>query len=533
MDLGKRSAARCNLRLGSSRGYNPAGTIVNGDAMSKIVLMSFAACLCISWILTHTPDAPAQTATHVAYDGNRKFSRDRLQKDFLIFRRSLEESQASLYRYKSKRVMDKWFDAAFKSLNRDMTEREFYRILTSVLSATGDGHNYSFLSSGFRSYLSQSAKIFPLKLRYIEGKAYVIASPVPEISPDCELISVNGRTMNKITGDLFRHLVADGDVQTGKYWKLNERFGYFYYLFEEQPDSFSIEYYDQLGKRKKAEITALTQTEVERLLKQKGVKSGGSNQKPLRFELLGEPHAALLTIETFDSDAIKQAGQDFPQFISSAFEKAREQKVQDLIVDMRGNDGGDDYGPLLLSYLTNKDFRYVDHIEAATNKPSFILNYTHLSVDFLNKFSASLIPDGKGRYLVKGEAESDLSVQKPHENSYANRVWFITNGETFSATAMFCDIVRGERRGAFVGEETGGAYEGNSAGEFVVITLPETGIKVLVPLEAYFMAVSPSPYPARGVIPDYRVQPTIEDILNGKDAELSYTLELIKKYRKK
>jgi hypothetical protein len=43
------------------------------------------------------------------------------------------------------------------------------------------------------------------------------------------------------------------------------------------------------------------------------------------------------------------------------------------------------------------------------------------------------------------------------------------------------------------------------------------------------LAVSGYPYPGRGVIPNFPVQPNIQDVLNGVDTEMLYTLKLIAK----
>jgi hypothetical protein len=483
-------------------------------------------------VLVYSHSIWAQTTKPTPYNPDTQINRPKLQADFLVFRRSLEEAQASLYRYADKRVMDQRFDAAFASINRNMTEREFYQILTLVLSAIRDGHSNAFLSKDFRSYINQSAKMFPLKLRFIGGRAYVLTSPQPSLAAGVELLSINGRPLRQITSQLFRHLTSDGDIETGKFWKLNEQFSLYYYLFVEQPARFRIVSYDRSKKKRQiTEISALTQNEQNALVKQKTESTPKVEKKPLRLERPASPQTSLLTIETFDDGAIEKAGQNFPQFLKSAFQEILERNTQDLIIDLRGNDGGADFGPLLFSYLTGKQFRFVDHIEAATAKPAFLLNYTQVGPDFLKRLAGSLSPNGKGRYIVRPESELTLGWQQPQAVNYRNRVWFITNGETFSATAMFCDVARSQRRGVFVGEETGGDYFGNSAGEFVVITLPETKIKILVALEEYWMAVSPGPKPGRGVIPDYSVQSSISDVLKGRDAELNFILRAIEKSR--
>jgi len=476
----------------------------------------------------------AQTTMPTSYNPENKISRAQLQKDLLAFRKCLEEAQASLYRYADKKIMDRRFDAAFAAINRDMTEREYYQILTQILSKIGDGHGAAFLTRDFRNYINQSAKLFPLKLRFISGKAYVLTSPLQTVPTGLEIRAVNGRPMSKIIQQLFVHLTSDGAIESGKFWKLNGQFGLYYYLFIEQPAKFRLDCYDQTTKaRKTIEVPAMTQSEQKERINEKAGTTSKVDKKPLRFELLALPNTALLTIETFDDGAMEKAGQNFSQFLKTTFQELAEKKIQDLIIDLRGNDGGANLGPVLFSYLTDKEFRFVDRIEASTDKPSFILNYTQLSADFLKGFASSLMSDNKGRYKIKVESEPTLAPQKPQADAYRNRVWFIINGETFSSTAMFCDIARSQRRGSFVGEETGGDYFGNSAGEFVVITLPETKIKVIVALEEYWMAVSAVPKLGRGVIPDYPAQPNIKDILEGKDTELNYTLGLIEKKRQR
>jgi hypothetical protein len=59
--------------------------------------------------------------------------------------------------------------------------------------------------------------------------------------------------------------------------------------------------------------------------------------------------------------------------------------------------------------------------------------------------------------------------------------------------------------------------------------LPNTGIELATPQWDYHMAVSGYPYKDRGVLPDYEVIPAIDDILQQRDAEMDFTLDLIRK----
>lgn len=89
----------------------------------------------------------------------------------------------------------------------------------------------------------------------------------------------------------------------------------------------------------------------------------------------------------------------------------------------------------------------------------------------------------------------------------------LIDGGTFSTAAEFCAVARSLGRATFVGEETGGGYEGNASGTFAILTLPQTGVRVVIPLVRYELAVAPARERGRGIQPDYRIDgaPLLDD----------------------
>jgi hypothetical protein len=100
------------------------------------------------------------------------------------------------------------------------------------------------------------------------------------------------------------------------------------------------------------------------------------------------------------------------------------------------------------------------------------------------------------------------------------------NGDCASTTAEFPSLAHFHRRATFIGEESGGAYRGNTSGAVPAVTLPSTKLTLYVPLVSYYLAVGYSSDPRRGVSPDYPAHYTIDELLKGSDKELALALAL-------
>jgi C-terminal processing protease CtpA/Prc len=105
----------------------------------------------------------------------------------------------------------------------------------------------------------------------------------------------------------------------------------------------------------------------------------------------------------------------------------------------------------------------------------------------------------------------------------------IINGRSFSGSGECTSILHYHKRAAFVGEECGAGYYGNTSGIMPLLTLPNTGLRVRLPMVRYHMAVAGYEPRDRGIVPDFPFERSIEDLLAGRDTELAYALELIRR----
>jgi hypothetical protein len=103
----------------------------------------------------------------------------------------------------------------------------------------------------------------------------------------------------------------------------------------------------------------------------------------------------------------------------------------------------------------------------------------------------------------------------------------LINGKTFSTAADFAALAREYQLGMFVGEETGGTFEGNTSNGEILLNLPNSKIRIVIPLFQIQNAVSQTPVKGRGIIPEFKVNYTIEDYLRIKDLEIEIAMTLI------
>ncbi len=122
-------------------------------------------------------------------------------------------------------------------------------------------------------------------------------------------------------------------------------------------------------------------------------------------------------------------------------------------------------------------------------------------------------------------------VRKPDLLNFKGDIYVLINGNSYSASSILSTNLHATKRAIFVGEETGGAYNGTVAGLFKHVELPNSKVKVvfgLVQIEAPYKT-EPDGY---GIKPDVKITPTIEDRLNNIDPELEWVLEDIKNKEK-
>jgi C-terminal processing protease CtpA/Prc len=245
----------------------------------------------------------------------------------------------------------------------------------------------------------------------------------------------------------------------------------------------------------------------------------GGSREILSFRFLKDPQIAEIRMRYF-------VGDNYRQWVQDTFKTLREKGTKTLIIDLRGNGGGEDmYGAMLVSYLTDKPFRYFDHINVKTITPSF-KEHSDWRVADEGHLRDGTTPNPDGGYLVTARLHQGVAEQPPANDPFLGKVFVLIDGGTVSTASDFCAVIHHLKRATFIGEETGGGYYGNNSGMMPTLTLPNSKVGVRLPMYEYWNAVPGYDGKRRGTIPDHVVDIKTADLLRGVDEALDLALKL-------
>jgi C-terminal processing protease CtpA/Prc len=280
------------------------------------------------------------------------------------------------------------------------------------------------------------------------------------------------------------------------------------------------------GEPQEVLIESLTLKEIEANSRRRYEPTKEAETKNIALHFSGDG-IPLLKIKEFADWRDSGKRIRFSKALKKVFQEIDSSRYQNLIIDLRDNDGGDEkYSLLLFSYLTDIPFTGYRQIDFRTTRFSFRkLSSTSWIQYMLLKTMLNHKKVNDSTYLLTNDRATSMHV--PNRNSFKGRIYVLINRGTFSAASDFAALVHSHKRATFVGEETGGSYLGNTSNYSFVITLPNTKIRLNIPIARYQTNVMQNYVFGRGTIPDHAIQYSIEDVLQGSDREMEATLRLI------
>ena len=186
-----------------------------------------------------------------------------------------------------------------------------------------------------------------------------------------------------------------------------------------------------------------------------------------------------------------------------------------LVIDIRDNEGGEDCGDMILARLIDAPFEppKIEQRIRFRRTPAALDPHLDTWDDSFRTLGegAEALPDG---FFLRPKGDEALRIE-PRGRRLELPVRVLTSPVNSSATFQFASNMRSLRAGMLVGQATGGNRRGINGGCFFFVRLPASGIEFDLPLVGYFPT---TPQPDAGLLPDLLVEPTVADVIEGRDA---------------
>ena len=464
------------------------------------------------------------------YSPAKKFSKEELQQDFSLLRNILEKKHPSLYWYTPKDSMDNYFNQGYRNIEDSMTELRFgWKIIAPLTDKIHCGHTSFSMSKRWVKFIrNKRLPSFPLHLKIWADTMVVIANLNNKdsvIKKGTLITAINGIPNHELLKKMFSYMSQDGYADNVNNIRLSMSFPYFHRNIFGLFDMYSIRYIDSSGIEKNALIPFYRPpgdsfNKKSPFIKREKLSRQQKLQMIRLFKTDTATDLAIIRLNSFSKGHLQK-------FFKRSFRKIKKVNAQNLVIDIRNNGGGDINNFVSLTrYIRNTPFKVAD--TAVSIAKNFRPYSKYIKADFLEKTALFFLTRKKndGQYHF-GYWEKRTIKPKRH-NHFNGNVYVLMNGLTFSASALFCNSVKGQNNVLLVGEETGGGWYGNSGIVIPDIVLPATKLKVRLP---FFRLVQYNHIPVKGtgILPDIVVNPTVEDVRNNIDRKMEVVKEMILK----
>lgn len=367
---------------------------------------------------------------------------------------------------------DSLYTAFIPKVMAAKTMADYYHSLQNFYQHLRDGHTSINLPYNYRKSFNGS---LPLQIRWIENRALVVENNSSragekDIKAGAELIGINGQPLqqyiqNNVSPYLHFSTPQDSTERIYRYELFTAKAG----------DQWRLTFRLAGGKT------------IEQPFVFNKTEAFSQRLPLLQFSVL-PGNIGYVQLNSFgDEKIVKQFDSIFPAL----------SKTTALIIDVRNNGGGNgNNGFEVIGYLTDKPFY--------TGK-TIIRQYRPVGRSW----------DG----AEKNKIEEDN--WRPYKNKlYNNPVVVLTSGATYSAAEDFTATFKNLKRGAVIGEPTGG-----STGQPVFFMLPGGGFGAVCSKRDYFS--DGTEFVGVGIQPDVVVHPSAKGVAAGKDEVLNAAIQYL------
>lgn len=422
----------------------------------------------------------------------QKIAKNSAYEDLVFLNHAVTFGHPVNYNPEKKKVTLDQVIAKLQNIESDSLDfAEFRLLLNEAIFNVGCVHTR--ISKGIERATALETLYFPSRIILQSGKLFDTLN--------VEITSINGISSEQIVRDVEHFYASDGITNALSAEVFNKNSyslisGYF---------NFPREYIVKTGNQ--TSVIQATQTFTETRESRPKENPIFQNKNNLFYFKEGIP---VLKVSSFD----KTDG----SFFRKSFKYIQENNLQTIIIDLRGNLGGNRKSAVSLTkHLVSNPFTYsilqpgLYTKKYLNGKGKFYLLLSKL------KYNVGNIFKGKRTRLGK----EFVYRFKPNQEGYKGKLYILTDGYTASAATMVTSWLKQHTKATFIGQQSAGGYNGNNGGSFPTITLPNSKYEITFPV--YRIVLDKNSDHNAGIIPDIITEST-----NHPDNVLTTALHVIK-----
>ncbi|MEL7530587.1 MAG: S41 family peptidase [Bacteroidota bacterium] len=461
---------------------------------------------------------------------------EQLLEDLALFKKAILEINPASYRYQTQADWDSAFRATERYFASPRTYTEAYLQFSQLVVMVRCGHtlvNQLNQHPLVKEIVMNQTDKLPFAFVWIDQKMIVTqsATDTESIQAGTEVLSINGVEVADILQNLMPYASADGanDAKRINKMQLNaisfayEEFdSYFPLLYPPEGGQYelSIRNADQ-EEAKTITIEAMSRVERNQILDDRFAERPSSYEDTWEYRIIDE-RVGYLKLGTMVTWRFEM---DWQKFLKEAFHEMAEKKIENLIIDIRGNEGGSDLvGQELAGYILREKC-IVNNLQSRAKidrVPNELKPYITTWDTSIYDISDELTPIEGGFFIYKNDRET-FTVPAARK-AFAGKVYLLGDASNSSATYYLRRSIAQCNAVSIVGTPSGGNLNGINGGTQLIFSLPHSRFEVDIPVVGNF---SRTPQADEGLPVDILIEPSVEAIRAGKDGQLEGLLEMI------
>lgn len=468
----------------------------------------------------------------VAYTPERKYSPEQLKEDVQVMEETFKKNHPSLYWYSSKEEIESSFKLAYEQLHDSLNEIQFRNVIAETIFPIRCGHTSVRFSKKYNQFISgKRLPTFPFVAKVVDDSTLVVTANLNRrdslIRTGTPVLSINGLTARQVIDSLLPLVSIDGNSKNFSYQNISNNFTTYYNIRFGLQKNYTINYVNTRGevkrtvlplfdpamdtsRRRPISITPQTPPPPEISERQRRL------QRTRSFSIDTSNRFATLRISSFGPSLHKH-------FLKKSFRQMQKKNIQHLVIDVRNNGGGLIKKSLYLTrFIRSEQFVFTDSIYSVRRK---LRSEAKISRRFVYNLGLLFLNRKQNDSMYRFRFFNNR-IYQPLAQHYKGQVYLLTGGFSFSATTLFASVIKGQKNVTVVGEETGGGYYGNNGVFIPEMILPNTKLRVRLPL---YRIVNNKKYPkdGHGVLPDVEAKASAESIRQNRDPKMEKAIQLI------